>query len=80
MKKILACISKLPLWGLGGYILTNWRTSLLGLLVLIATALWMSKQITTPDFLGVLGFCSGVGLFAQIDPKFKSSQNPTKHE
>jgi hypothetical protein len=51
------------------FILTNWRTSLLGLVALIATALWMSKQITTPDFLAVLGFCSGVGLFAQIDPK-----------
>jgi hypothetical protein len=62
------------------FILTNWQTSLLGLVVLIATALWIFKQIATPDFLSVLGFCSGVGLFAQIDPKFRSSQNPAGHE
>jgi hypothetical protein len=35
------------------FILTNWRTSLLGLVALIATALWMSKQITKPDFLAI---------------------------
>jgi hypothetical protein len=62
------------------FTLKNWRTSLLGLLVLTATALWILKQIATPDFLSVLGFCSGVGLFAQIDPKFRNPQNPVQHE
>ncbi|MBC7775310.1 MAG: hypothetical protein H7246_07720 [Phycisphaerae bacterium] len=79
MKKILAYISKLPLWGLGGYVLKNWRTSLLGMLVMLAILLWFFKQLTTDDFLKILGFCSAVGLFAQIDPKFKNPPTPTNH-
>ncbi|MBC8110775.1 MAG: hypothetical protein H7Y04_06925 [Verrucomicrobia bacterium] len=49
------------------FILTNWRTSLLGLLVVISMLLWFLRQVNTDDFLKVLGFCSAVGLFAMKD-------------
>jgi CBS-domain-containing membrane protein len=49
------------------FTLKNWRTSLLGLLVLTACLLWLLKELSTDDLLKVMGFCSAVGLFAMKD-------------
>jgi hypothetical protein len=51
------------------FLLQNWRTSLLGFLVLASLGLWLFKELSTDDFLKVMGFCSAVGLFAMKDSK-----------
>jgi hypothetical protein len=51
------------------FVAANWRTSLLGLVILTAYALWLSVRISTTEFVSVLAFVSSVGFFAMTDPK-----------
>jgi len=56
------------------FILNNWKTSLLGLIILIALALWILKYILTDDFIKVMGFLSSIGFFTMQDPVIKKEE------
>lgn len=51
------------------FVVANWRTSLLGLVILTAYVLWLLNRIGTAEFVSVLAFVSSVGFFAMTDPK-----------
>ena len=48
-------------------LLKNWRTSMLGVIVLVGVVLWSTDTIDTNEFIAVLGFMSGLGLFISKD-------------
>jgi hypothetical protein len=51
------------------YLKNNWRTNLIGIFILTAFVLWISKIITTDDFIKVATFASGAGFFLSQDSK-----------
>jgi hypothetical protein len=54
----------------------NWRTNLIGLFILTAFVLWISKIITTDDFIKVATFASGAGFFLSQDSKKENHATP----
>jgi hypothetical protein len=47
--------------------LKNWRTSVIGIIILVAIALWAKRVIETEEFIMVLSFVSGLGFFISKD-------------
>lgn len=47
--------------------LKNWRTSVIGAVILVAMIMWWTNKIETNDFLAVMGFISGLGFFISKD-------------
>lgn len=55
------------LFNLWTIVTKNLRTSLAGLICLVALILWAKAIITTDDFLTVIGSCTTLGLFLSKD-------------
>ena len=57
----------------GRHLLRHWKTSILGVIVLLSLLFWTIHWLSVDDFLKLLAFAASLGFFSMPDPPTPSA-------